>query len=116
MSDTLQTLLLIIGGLGGISGIGVLVKFWMDYGTLRTEVRDARSQMSTAIAKSDLLDSRFSAYALDAAEKYATVKEVAMAEARLASAVDSMRQDLRSFYDSVNKLVFELIKHRDGAT
>lgn len=94
--------------------IVAVAKFWMDRGKAEAKADGAHSIASAALVKAELATSQLNEHKVEAAREFATVKDLATAESRFASAIDGIRSDIRDFAGRLDKLLVELIHKRDG--
>lgn len=78
-----------------------VVKFWMDLGA----AVDRAKRAEEAVA---LLQRELQMFSQRAMENFATVKDLAAAEARFATAVDGMRNDFRALTDRLDRILEKL--------
>lgn len=75
-----------------VAGASLLawVKFWMDIGADRQQVKNVNALATATMAKVEILSSNLAEFKIEAARDFASSNDLAEAERRFASAVDSL--------------------------
>lgn len=102
------------------SAIGVWVKFWLDRGqaegaaaagiaAAKQSADSALQLANAALAKVEMTRDDFTQARLEIAEKYATHKDLASAEVRLAQTLDSLRVEFAGMNGRLDRLIERLL-------
>lgn len=124
----------LLGWLVGASGVLLaLITFWLNRGKAeaesfaeakmaREEARSAQVMASTVSAQHTLMMKQLAEYQLEVAnkfgafsDKYASNQDLAQVEARVATALDGLRQEFRGLNDRFDRM-FEHVLHGVAGT
>ena len=104
------------GALIAASGsLVAIVTFWMNRGKAEAESAakaDAAAAAATAaLAKADLVASQLAETRIEFVRDYASHKDLAAAEVRYATALDSLRTELRGMNERLDRIIEKFAQH-----
>ena len=104
------------GALVGASGsLIAIVSFWMNRGKAEADAHakaeGAYSVASAALTKADLVAAQLAEARIGFARDYASHKDLAAAEVRYATALDSLRSELRGMNERLDRIIDRLTQH-----
>lgn len=99
--------------IAGSGSVVAIVTFWLNRGKAEAEATikaDAATAMATAaLAKAEMTSMQLAEARIDFANEYASHKDLAASEARYATAVDGLRQELRGMNDRLDRIIEGLV-------
>jgi hypothetical protein len=92
-----------------------IITFWMNRGKAEAEAsakaEAAASAATTALAKAELVAMQLADARIEFARDYASHKDLAAAEVRYASALDSLRSELRGMNERLDRIIDRFSQH-----
>ena len=104
---------------GAVVGTGgsiiAIVTFWMNRGKAESEVltkaEAAHAAAASAMAKAESIAGQVAEVRVDFARDYASHRDLADAEVRYATALDSLRSELRGMNERLDRIIDRVTHH-----
>jgi hypothetical protein len=104
---------------GALIGAGgsliAIVTFWMNRGKAEadalTRADGAHSVAAAALAKADLVAAQLAEARIEFARDYASHRDLAAAEVRYATALDSLRSEMRGMNERLDRIIDRFSQH-----